>query len=164
MVIIIDIAEHLKLALPVRPKNVGELRLVRFWLRQLSRVHFEQTECNPDPYSTNVPCLNPAFVNALFPTEVIAVPSFGEVDVWLKEEMLPGLATFAQIDTLRCRLWKGPWYQEDYDPTTHFIDFILASKYRMNSVLIKSHRINGELTFTEELRLIEVVVDFITHL
>jgi hypothetical protein len=54
---------RLRLELPKRPKTIGELRFVRYWLRQLARAHVVSGEFRDIP-------LCPAFIHALFASSV----------------------------------------------------------------------------------------------
>jgi hypothetical protein len=54
-----------EIAFPTLPETVSELRLVRFWLHQLTRIHFEQG-ANDFPMKCNA-LFNPAMLEALFP-------------------------------------------------------------------------------------------------
>jgi hypothetical protein len=51
------------LELPKRPKTLGELRFVRYWLGQLARAHVSIGEVRDIP-------LCPAFIHALFSSNV----------------------------------------------------------------------------------------------
>jgi hypothetical protein len=58
------------LKLPKHPKTNGQLRFVRYWLRQLSQAHFEICEYWVDVF-------NPVFTGIVFPP-----------DEWSQEEHL----------------------------------------------------------------------------
>jgi hypothetical protein len=78
------------------PKTVKGLHRIRFWLRELSRVHFT------DATTCCYPSLNPALVEALFPKEDIFL-SLGDFKIrMLPNFMLPSIASLFRIGVLRC--------------------------------------------------------------
>jgi hypothetical protein len=50
------------LKLPKRPETRGQLRFMRYWLRQLSYAHFEIGQ-----YYANADVLSPEFIGMVFP-------------------------------------------------------------------------------------------------
>jgi hypothetical protein len=76
------------------PKTIKDLHRIRFWLRELSRVHIT---------SARLFCfLNPALVDALFPNEDIFL-SIGDYEINdLLDYMLPSIASLNRIGVLRC--------------------------------------------------------------
>jgi hypothetical protein len=104
------------------PRTVDELRVIRFWLRELSRMHCTKAEYFASKTNTNTVFLNPAFVEALFPNENIFL-SLGRFRLFYPyPAMLSGIATLARIQTLYSSL-------ADRDSlTTLFNELLLVNK------------------------------------
>jgi hypothetical protein len=112
--------------LKTHPKTVKYLRRIRFWLRELSRVHFTSATIAGAPF------LNPTLVDALFPNEDIFL-SLGDVEIHSHLDcMLPGIAALTRIGVLNC------------DPH-HLTDGI---KTLFNELLLKSKHGVGKLEFS----------------
>jgi hypothetical protein len=72
------------------------LRLIRFWLRELSRIHFTRADAHHI-------FLNPDLVEALFPNEENICFSIGDFHfLYLQREMFPGIAGLTRIGSLNC--------------------------------------------------------------
>jgi hypothetical protein len=115
--------------LPTHPKTVKDLRLIRFWLREIFQVHFTSAETG-HPFSS---FLNPALVEALFPNEDIFL-SLGTFTVTrilqrkfpyyvLQNFLLPSIAALTRIYRLR-----GDLYLSDGIKTL-FNELFLTNKH-----------------------------------
>jgi hypothetical protein len=86
----------LQLKLPAYPTTVEDLRLIRFWLRELSRPHFHFA------YTEAYYFLNPDLVRALFPNENIFLSfSLFSIENFLLESMMRSIATLIRVNHLR---------------------------------------------------------------
>jgi hypothetical protein len=105
---------------------VEDLRLIRFWLRELSRIHFSLGK------TKSVYFLNPAFVANLFPNDEINFLSFDKLTIGLihNNTMFPGLTALTRSHILRCN-----FLHLDGGFKTLFDELLLASKHRVSKVV-----------------------------
>lgn len=115
-----------ELKLPTHPKTADDLRCIRYWLRELSRVHFYNAR-------TDSLFLNTTLVNALFPNEKdgCIFLSFGSLSITaLYNAMISAeVAALTRVSTLHCHCY-GNYLSSGIE--TLFSEFLLASKHRVN--------------------------------
>jgi hypothetical protein len=110
------------LTLPARPGTIDDLLLVRYWLRQLARVHFANANSN-----SLFP--NLALVEALFPSANERESIFFSLGIFkiqgLNNSMLPSVRALMRIRDLRC----GSLRTSGGGFKTVFNELLLASKH-----------------------------------
>jgi hypothetical protein len=108
----------LQLELLAYPETVEDLRLIRFWLKELSRAHFTFADAEDDFL------LNPEFVDVLFPNESIYL-SLGSFSIYprMQESMMRSVAALTRTNVLRIDEIL------DFDIMTVCTELLMASKH-----------------------------------